>query len=176
MTAKLDSFDLRILRTLSRDGRISWRDLADAIGLSLTPTMRRVRRLEDEGYILGYAALLDERRLAGQIEALISISLDRQSGAALLSFEDSICAMQEVTDCFEVTGDHDYLLRVVVTDLDHYQSMLSALSRIPMLSRINSSFVLKTVLRRASLFAGVEAGHPPELDRGIAAPTSIDPN
>ena len=176
MTAKLDSFDLRILRTLSRDGRISWRDLADSIGLSLTPTMRRVRRLEEEGYILGYAALLDERRLAGQIEALISISLDRQSDAAVLTFEDSVCAMPEVTDCFEVTGDHDYLLRVVVTDLDHYQAMLSTLSRIPMLSRINSSFVLKTVLRRASLLAGGEAGYSPEADPGSRRPTSIEPN
>ncbi|AHE55439.1 Lrp/AsnC family transcriptional regulator [Sphingomonas sanxanigenens] len=175
MTAKLDSFDLRILRILSRDGRISWRDLADTIGLSLTPTMRRVRRLEEEGYILGYAALLDERRLAGRIEALISISLDRQSDAARITFERSICEMQEVTDCFQTTGDHDYLLRVVVTDLDHYQIMLSALSRIPMLSRINSSFVLKTVLRRASPLSCGEDGYTPEVDRSGRPSAPIDP-
>lgn len=148
MKAGLDMFDIRILRALTVEGRKTWRDLAEEIGLSLTPTLRRVRRLEREGYILGYAARLDERRLIGSIEALISITLDRQSEEALVTFERSIRDVPEVTDCVQTTGDHDYQLRVVVADLDHYQSMLTALTRIPMLSRINSSFVLKTVLRR----------------------------
>lgn len=146
--AKLDAFDTRILQILTNNGRISWRDLADEIGLSLTPTLRRVRRLESEGYVLGYTTRLNERRLSGAIEAMISITLDRQSDEALTIFERNIQDVEEVTDCYQMTGDYDYLVRVVVDDLEHYQAMLGILSRIPMLSRINSSFVLKTVLRR----------------------------
>ncbi|KAB7647900.1 Lrp/AsnC family transcriptional regulator [Polymorphobacter fuscus] len=148
MTAKLDSFDMNILKRLTDDGRISWRDLADEIGLSLTPTLRRVRQLESEGYILGYAARLDEKRLIGSVEALISITLDRQTDEALTAFETSINNLREVTDCFQITGEFDYLLRVVVLDLDHYQPILTKLSQISVVSRINSSFVLKTVMRR----------------------------
>lgn len=145
---KLDAFDTRILQILTANGRVSWRDLADEIGLSLTPTLRRVRRLESEGYILGYTARLNERRLSGAIEAMISITLDRQSDEALTIFEKNIQEVEEVTDCYQMTGDYDYLVRVVVNDLEHYQVLIATLSRIPMLSRINSSFVLKTVLRR----------------------------
>lgn len=151
--AKLDSFDVRILQILAAEGRKTWRDLAEEIGLSLTPTLRRVHRLEEEGFILGYSAKLDERRLVGAIEAMIWITLDRQSEEALVTFERSIGDVIEVTDCYQITGEHDYVLRVIVTDLEHYQAMLSRLSRIPMLSRINSSFVLKTVLRRATHIA-----------------------
>jgi Lrp/AsnC family leucine-responsive transcriptional regulator len=145
---KLDSFDTRILQILASDGRKSWRDVAEEIGLSLTPTLRRIRWLESEGYILGYSAQLDERRLSGSMEALVSVTLDRQSEEALTGFEASIGEIAEVTDCFQITGDYDYMLRVVVRDLDHYQLTLGYLSRIPMLSRMTSSFVLKNVLRR----------------------------
>lgn len=147
---RIDAFDTRILKILTNNGRISWRELATEIGLSLTPTLRRVRRLESDGFILGYTARLNERRLSGAIEAMISVTLDRQSDEALSIFERSIQDVEEVTDCYQMTGDYDYLLRVVVNDLDHFQVMLGTLSRIPMLSRINSSFVLKTVLRRTA--------------------------
>lgn len=147
---RIDAFDTRILKILTNNGRISWRELASEIGLSLTPTLRRVRRLESDGFILGYTARLNERRLSGAIEAMISVTLDRQSDEALSIFERSIQDVEEVTDCYQMTGDYDYLLRVVVNDLDHFQAMLGTLSRIPMLSRINSSFVLKTVLRRTA--------------------------
>lgn len=145
---KLDVFDRKIIRALVRDGRMTWRELAEEIGLSLTPTLRRVRKLESDKYIVGYTARVDERRLFGAIEALISVTLERQSEEALVSFEKNVRNVKEVTDCFQVTGDYDYILRVVVNDLDHYQDMIGALSRIPMLSRINSSFVLKAVLHR----------------------------
>ena len=147
---RIDAFDTRILKILTNNGRISWRELATEIGLSLTPTLRRVRRLESDGFILGYTTRLNERRLSGAIEAMISVTLDRQSDEALSIFERSIKDVEEVTDCYQMTGDYDYLLRVVVNDLDHFQVMLGTLSRIPMLSRINSSFVLKTVLRRTA--------------------------
>ncbi len=82
----LDSYDRRILDALARDGRMSWRDLAEEIGLSLTPTLRRVRILESEGYIQGYAARLDERRLKGAMSVFVSVTLERQSEDFLAVF------------------------------------------------------------------------------------------
>jgi Lrp/AsnC family transcriptional regulator, leucine-responsive regulatory protein len=144
----LDSFDQKILHLLTVEGRMSWRELADAIGLSLTPTLRRVRRLEQAGYIQGYSANLDERRLIGALGAFVSVSLDKQSEDALAVFEARVQEIDEVTSCFQMTGDFDYLLRVVVRDLDHYQAMLARLTRVPWVSHIHSSFVLKSVIRR----------------------------
>jgi Lrp/AsnC family transcriptional regulator, leucine-responsive regulatory protein len=151
MTEKLDhldSYDRKILNLLTVEGRMSWRELADAIGLSLTPTLRRVRRLEQNGYIQGYSANLDERRLIGALGAFVSVSLDKQSDDALAVFEARVREIEEVSSCFQMTGDFDYLLRVVVRDLDHYQTMLARLTRVPMVSHIQSSFVLKSVITR----------------------------
>ena len=102
---RIDAFDTRILKILTNNGRISWRELATEIGLSLTPTLRRVRRLESDGFILGYTTRLNERRLSGAIEAMISVTLDRQSDEALSIFERSIQDVEEVTDCYQMTGD-----------------------------------------------------------------------
>lgn len=148
-----DSFDQKILRILAAQGRISWRDLAAAIGLSLTPTLRRVRRLESAGYLLGYAAILNERRLAGTIEALVSIALNKQTEAEIASFESQIAKVKEVTDCFQITGESDYLVRVLARDMEHYQSVVSQLTRIRAVFRIHSTFVVKSVIRRAAQVA-----------------------
>jgi DNA-binding Lrp family transcriptional regulator len=145
-----DSFDQKILRILSAQGRISWRDLAEAIGLSLTPTLRRVRRLENAGYVVGYAAILNERRLSGTIEALVSIALNKQTEAEIASFESQIAKVKEVTDCFQITGESDYLVRVLARDMEHYQAVVSQLTRIRAVFRIHSTFVLKSVIRRAA--------------------------
>jgi DNA-binding Lrp family transcriptional regulator len=149
---QLDSYDRKILQILATDGRRAWRDLADTIGLSLTPTLRRVRRLEAENYIQGYAALLNERRLLGAVEAMISITLSNQSADSTSSFEAEIGNVEEVTDCFQMTGDYDYLVRAVARDLDHYQTTVTNLARIPMVHRIHSSFILKSVIRRSVQF------------------------
>ena len=146
-----DSYDQKILQILSAKGRISWRELAHTIGLSLTPTLRRVRRLESAGYILGYAALLNERRLAGTIEALVSIALNKQTEAEIASFEAQIAKVKEVTDCFQITGESDYLVRVLARDMEHYQAVVSQLTRIRAVFRIQSTFVVKSVIRRSAL-------------------------
>lgn len=146
---QLDRADLEILRELSKDGRISWRELADKINLSLTPTLRRVRQLEDQGYIEGYAARLDEARLVGNVSAFVSISLEKQSQEAMDAFEREIEVAPQVMSCFLMTGEADYVLRVVVTDLAEYQAFLtSTLSKIRGVAHIKSSFALKTVLNR----------------------------
>lgn len=145
----LDSYDQRILRILSKDGRIAWKDLADAIGLSMTPTIRRVRRLEQAGLIEGYAARLNEERLAGSISVFVSVTLERQTESALATFEAELAKSPKVMSGFLMTGGADYLLRVVVRDLNDYQSfVMDVLSRIPGIAHIQSSFALRPVLQR----------------------------
>jgi len=149
VTDDLDRTDLKILSELSRNGRVSWRELADIIGLSLTPTLRRVRQLEKSGYITGYSAHLDESRLAGGMSLFVSITLEKQSQDALDRFEREIAASPQVMSCFLMTGDADYILRVVVEDLAGYQAFLtSTLTKIPGVAHIKSSFALKAVLNR----------------------------
>lgn len=146
---KLDRFDVKILNTLASDGRIGWRELGEKIGLSLTPTLRRVRLLEERGYIKGYFARLDEARLAGELVVFVSVAMDKQELEALANFEQKIAEAPQVMSCFLMTGDADYLLRVVVKDLHGYQSFLTnTLTRIPGVAHIKSSFALKTVLTR----------------------------
>ncbi|USX06776.1 Lrp/AsnC family transcriptional regulator [Paraburkholderia fungorum] len=150
-TFDLDKTDLRILRELSTDGRLSWRELAERINLSLTPTLRRVHKLEEQGIIRGYIAQLDEGKLIGELNVFVSITLTSQSEAAIKRFEKEIVVAPEVMSCFTMTGDADFILRVVVRDLNAYQNFLTkTLTRIPGVEHIRSSFALKTVLNRTS--------------------------
>lgn len=150
-TQELDRYDIDILKALSSDGRLSGRDLAERVGLSLTPTLRRVKRLEDERFIQGYEARLDERRLMGAISVFVAVTLEKQTETALAEFERRIVLCPEVMSCFLMTGDADYSLRVVVPGLDAYQHFLTrTLTTIPGVQHIKSSFALKTVLVRSS--------------------------
>jgi Lrp/AsnC family transcriptional regulator, leucine-responsive regulatory protein len=149
MTEELDDFDLRILAILAADGRISWRDLANRIGRAHTPTIRRVRALEAAGYIAGYHATINEERLGRAISVFVSVNLETQKEGALATFEAHIAKAPEVMSCFMMTGTADYLLRVIVPDLEAYQTFLAkTLTRIPGVSRITSSFALKSVMQR----------------------------
>ncbi|MGV3480474.1 MAG: Lrp/AsnC family transcriptional regulator [Sphingobium sp.] len=149
-TPALDAYDLKILRTLSADGRITWSDLAEAIGLSLTPTIRRVRQLEEAGYISGYFAQLDEKRLAGGMIAFVSVTLEKQVRETLDAFEAGVIDLPEVMSGFLMSGGADYLLRSVVRDLDHYRDFLERLTRLPGVAHIQSSFALNAFVNRPS--------------------------
>lgn len=147
--ADIDKTDRKILQELARDGRIAWSELAEKVGLSLTPTLRRVRQLEESGYIRGYVAQLDEGRLAGKVSVFVAVTLEAQSEEVIARFEEQIALAPEVMSCFLMTGNADYTLRVVVPDLDSYHRFLTrTLTRIPGVAHINSSFALKTVLMR----------------------------
>jgi DNA-binding Lrp family transcriptional regulator len=146
----LDAYDLKILTTLSADGRITWSDLAEAIGLSLTPTIRRVRQLEEAGYISGYFAQLDEKRLAGGMIAFVSVTLEKQVRETLDAFEAGVIDLPEVMSGFLMSGGADYLLRSVVRDLDHYRDFLDRLTRLPGVAHIQSSFALNAFVNRPS--------------------------
>ena len=148
----LDRTDLAILRTLQADARISNAQLAERVGLSPSPCLRRVRRLERSGLIHGHATLLDQRALGLGVNVFVSVTLTDQARPELEAFEAHVTRWPEVMECYLMTGDFDYLLRVVVTDLDAYQRFLiDRLTRLPGVSNIKSSFALKQVSRRHAL-------------------------
>lgn len=146
----LDRYDRKILAALTREGRLSWRELAEEIGLSLTPTLRRVRRLEEDEIIQGYGARVDERRLMGTMTAFVSVTLERQVEDVLSCFEQKVSDLPEVMGGFLMTGGADYLLHVIVRDLDHYQQLLTELTKTRGVAHIQSSFALKTFVRRVA--------------------------
>ncbi|WP_291989367.1 Lrp/AsnC family transcriptional regulator [Candidatus Accumulibacter sp. ACC007] len=149
----LDRYDWQILRVLQEDGRISNQDLADRIGLSPSPCLRRMRALEESGLITGYRALLDARKLGLSLMALIYISMDQHTPERFTGFDAAIAEIPELLECLLITGqDADYQLKVVVRDMDAYQELLlNRLTRIPGVTGVHSSFVLRRVVDRTAL-------------------------
>jgi Lrp/AsnC family transcriptional regulator, leucine-responsive regulatory protein len=148
---KLDPVDRRILSALAKDGRLSWRDLAEQVGLSQTPLLRRVRRLENEGVIIGYAARLDERKLGGGLSVYVSVTLSMQSQESIVAFERAILKAPEVMSCFLMTGGADYMLRVIVPSLEAYEAFLTqVLIAMPGVAHVQSSFALRAVVQRTA--------------------------
>ena len=142
----IDRFDVQILRALSGDGRMSLQDLSERIGLSTTPTARRVRRLEKVGIITGYAALIDETALGFDVSVFVSVQLERQVDDALARFEAAVREFPEVVDCWLMTGDRDYLLRIATTGLKEFEEFLvGRLTRVPGVASIQSSIPLRRV-------------------------------
>ncbi|KJS07605.1 MAG: AsnC family transcriptional regulator [Gammaproteobacteria bacterium BRH_c0] len=149
----IDPFDRAILQRLQRDGRISNQDLAEAVNLSPSPCLRRVRRLEEEGIIEGYSARLNARKLDLKLMALIQISMDRHTPERFARFEETIANYPEVLECHLITGQTaDYQLKVVVEDMDAYQQfLLNKITRIEGVSGVHSSFVLKSPINGTAL-------------------------
>ncbi|MGE0747302.1 MAG: Lrp/AsnC family transcriptional regulator [Rhodospirillales bacterium] len=148
----LDPTDRRILRVLQDNARISNADLAREVGLSPSPCLRRVRELEEAGVVRGYVALLEPGAVGLPVSVFIQVTLERQVEQALELFEQTIAARPEVMECYLMTGDADYLLRVVVADVAAYERFLKEhLTRIPGVSSIKSSFALNQVKYRTAL-------------------------
>jgi Lrp/AsnC family leucine-responsive transcriptional regulator len=150
---KLDRFDRLILEVLQEDGRISNQELAERIGLSPSPCLRRLRALEASGLIAGYRALLDARKLGLSLMALVHISMDRHTPERFERFDAAVRTMPEVLECLLITGQEaDYQLKVVVRDMDDYQDfLLNRITRIEGVSGVHSSFVLRRVVDRTTL-------------------------
>ena len=145
-TPKIDEIDLRILRALRVDGRMSAADLSQRVGLSATPVIRRLRQLEESGVITGYAALIDEVALGFALSIFVSGKLDRQVDVALRSFEAAILRFPEVVDCWLMTGNRDYLLRIAVTGLKEFETlMIERLVKIDGVASIESSIPLRRI-------------------------------
>ena len=149
----MDKYDRRILEELQADGRISNQELAERIGLSPSPCLRRVRQLEEDGVIDRYVTLGDADKLGLKLTALIQIAMDKHTPERFANFEGQVAGFPEVQSCYLITGQSaDYILKVVVRDMDHFQSfLLGKLTRIEGVSGVHSSFVMRKVVDNTAL-------------------------
>lgn len=149
---EIDSIDYKILQYLQNDGRISNTELADKVSLSPSPCLRRVKSLEQKGVIERYVAIVNPKLVGMPVNVVINVSLQSQEQSQLQIFQQRIALCDEVMECYLMTGRSDYMLRVVVPDLEHYEHFLvEKLTRIPGISNIQSSFALKQLIYKTEL-------------------------
>lgn len=150
---KLDRYDRHILALLQQDGGLSNLQLAERVGLSPSPCSRRVQKLEEAGIIRGRATLLESRALGLGLTVMIQISMDRHTPERFETFETTVRGFDEVRQCYLITGQSaDYLLQVVVPDMDRYQAfLLDKITRIEGVSGVHSSFVMRKVVDTTAL-------------------------
>jgi Lrp/AsnC family transcriptional regulator, leucine-responsive regulatory protein len=149
---KLDRFDAKILDALQRDGRLSVVDIAESIGLSPTPCARRIKALESEGAIEGYAAVLNPALVGLAVLAIVQVKLSEHTDETVARFEREIQLMDEVTKCMAMTGSYDFILEVYGKDLEALSNVvLKKLIRVPNVRDLQSSVVLQTIKRTARI-------------------------
>ena len=149
---ELDAIDCRIVSALQADGRLSNIDLADRIGLSPSPCLRRVKRLEREGYIEAYRAVLQRDRVGLGFSVFVGVKIDGHANELALGFEKAVVAMPEVVACHMVSGESDYFLEIVVPDLDHYRRFLvDKLLDLPIVREVRSNIAIQTLKAGAPL-------------------------
>lgn len=156
----LDAIDCKILHALQRDGRITNQQLAEEVGLSPSPCLRRVRMLEEAGAIDRYVALANPAALGLYVSAFIRVRLDRQDDRHLAAFEEVVAGFPEVMECYLMTGDCDYQLRVLVASLDAFETFLrTKLTKINGVGEVTTSFSLRPIVYRTELpIAAASAG------------------
>ena len=158
----LNPIDCRIVAALQKNGRLTNLELAERVGLSPSPCLRRVKRLERDGYITGYRAILQRNRLGLGLTVFVGIKIGGHANIEAESFQEAVVAMPEVVACHLVSGEADYLLEVVVPDLEHYQRFLvGKLLALPIVREVRSNIAIQTL----------KAGAPLPLDHLTAKPT-----
>ena len=146
---ELDAIDRRILRELQSDGRLTNQELARRVGLSPSPCLRRTRILEEAGLITGYTAIVDQEKYGVPISVFVSVRLDKQNEENIRRFEEEVGRIDEVLDCYLMTGNQDYLLRIVTDSLKSFEQILKQkITRIPGIALIESSFALGLVKQK----------------------------
>jgi len=149
---QLDTTDRRILQVLQREGRLSNADLAERISLSPSACHRRVQRLESEGVIASYAALLDARKMGRPTTVYVEISLNSQADEVLDAFERAVARIPDVLECHLMAGVSDYLLKLAVADTEDFARIHRRyLTRLPGVAKMQSSFALRTVVQTTAL-------------------------
>ncbi|SEG68795.1 Lrp/AsnC family transcriptional regulator [Marinobacterium lutimaris] len=150
---RIDRQDRHILEILQTEGRISNQELADRVGLSPSPCLRRVRALEESGLITGYRAILDAKEMGLTLMALLHISMDRHTPERFENFDKTVRAIPEVLECLLITGqDADYQIKVIVHDMEAYQDLLlNKITRIEGVTGAHSSFVLRTIVNKTAI-------------------------
>jgi Lrp/AsnC family leucine-responsive transcriptional regulator len=142
----LDTIDREILALLKSNAKMGNKEIAARIGLSVTPTFERIKRLERQGVILGYEAVLNKKAIGKGLKVLCQVSLKAHNLDLLLGFEDEIVHLDEVSACYHIAGDYDYLLSIEVRDMDEYQKFLKEkLASIANIANVQSSFVMSTL-------------------------------
>lgn len=148
----MDYIEYKILHALQNNARLSNIELAKEVGLTPSPCLRRVKNLEQKGVISGYSALINQNKVGLSVNVFVQVSLERQTEDHLEVFEEQIKEYSEVMEAYLMTGEADYLLRIVVKDLEKYESFLKEnLTRIPGVSSIRSYFSLKQVIKKYNL-------------------------
>lgn len=151
-TDAFDRTERSILETLQRRGRASNIELAQSIGLSESPCLRRVRGLEDSGVITGYRAVLDQRRLGLQVTAFVQVQLEKHDDQKTRDFLDRVSTEDHIIECHAMSGAYDYLLKVVAKSMEHFSEIaMQGILRFPGVKDIESSFSLKTVKQESPL-------------------------
>lgn len=142
----LDPASLKILRILQLDSRVSNIDLAEQVGLSATPCWRRQKELEENGYILRYAAIVDRRKIGLPLCCMLHVTLTRHAEGVVGNFEQEMLLRPEVLECYEVTGSADYLVKIVVADMDRYHDFLhNVMFKLSGVAQVNTSVALREV-------------------------------
>lgn len=148
----LDAIDRRLLAALQINGRLSATELAEKVGLTTSPCLRRIRNLEEAGVIQGYSTVIDQTKVGLPVSVFVSIKLERQREDAMHGFEEAVRRWPEVVECYLMTGTRDYLLRVVAPDLAGYERFLKqTLTRLDGVASIESSFALAQVKHSSAL-------------------------
>lgn len=156
---KFDRVDIALLAAMQDNARLTLADLAERLGVVASTCQRRLQRLEEEGVIQQYIALMDEERLGFEGEVMVQISLNSQSEAALNAFEGQVINIPEVVECHLMAGDADYLLRIVVRDMRDFERIHKAyLSRLPHVTRIQSNMALRRIVRKSPPLPVVSSG------------------
>lgn len=142
----LDKIDLELIQLLTVNGKLNNKELAAAVGLSVTPTFERVKRLERMEVILGYQAKINPKKIGKNLKVLCQVSLRKHQFDDIVEFEKAIRDLKEISTAYHVTGSMDYMLTVEVADMEAYQHFLkNRLARIPHIGQVNSSFVLSSL-------------------------------
>ena len=142
----LDVTDLELLKQLQKNSNITTKELAATVNLSPTPVYERVRKLEKEGYIKGYVALLDAEKLGLELIVFCDITLRQHTKEIGNQFVKDICAVKEVTECYNISGDYDFKLKVLVRDMKHYQDfVINTLGAVSNIGSAHSTFVIGTI-------------------------------
>lgn len=148
----LDSTDRRMLALLQEDGRITNQDLSQRIGLSPTPCLRRLKRLEESGVIKGYSAIVDPKAYGLPFSVFVSVRLSQQTQEHIAEFEKAVESWPEVAECYLMTGSQDYLLRVLTDGIDGYERFLKQkMTRLKCIQSVESNFALATIKKRTGL-------------------------
>lgn len=143
---QLDNIDKRILNALQDNARLTCKELADSAGLTPTPVAERMRRLESEGYVRRYAAIVDRKRLGYGLMVVCNVRLKQHSRQNGASFVEAVGAIPEVVECLNISGEYDFMLRILVRDMEHYQSfVLDTLGSIDAVGSLHSTFVMAEI-------------------------------